>query len=184
MLLNPLALVPVLAATLSLGSLDPSPTPTATSPSPTGPPPAASVTVTPSSVDAGGASVTVGAICADGTGKAVAKSDAFTENGAFNGAAKITVKTSATAKPGKYTVSLLCDGTTVSASTTLLVNQVTPTTPPVSPAPTGPVPSGPPQTGGGSTAAPSPLLFGGVVLIGAGAMAGAVALRRRREGGG
>ncbi|TMR04222.1 hypothetical protein ETD83_09065 [Actinomadura soli] len=65
----------------------------------------------------------VAAVCKDGTGKAVVKSDAFTENGVFNGTPKITVKTSATAEPGKYTVSLLCGGTTVSAATTLQITQ-------------------------------------------------------------
>ncbi|MFI0411790.1 hypothetical protein [Actinomadura sp. 3N508] len=179
--LGPLALAPLLAATLGFSPLAPSPTPTTTGP--TTPPPTASVTVTPPSVAVGGSTVTVAAVCKDGTAKSIVKSEAFAADGVFNGATKITVKTAATAKPGKYTVNLLCDGTTVSASTSLQITQGAPTTPPVSPSPTNAIPSGPPQTGEGSTSGPGPLLLGGVVLIAAGAAAGAVTLRRRREGG-
>lgn len=180
-----LSIAPALTAVLVLGPFEPSPTPTTSEPTPPATP-AATVSIVPPSVGAG-APVTVSAVCDGGTAKAVAKSDAFAGSGAFNGAAKLTVKTSAQAKPGKYAVDLLCDGTAVSASTSLLITQTTPTPTPTNPTPTSPVPnptpSGPPQTGGGSASASGPFLFGGVVLIGAGAVAGTLALRRRRENG-
>ncbi|MES9538585.1 hypothetical protein [Actinomadura sp. NPDC000600] len=181
-----LALTPVLTAALALAPFEPSPTPTTSEPTP--PAPAATVSVVPASVPVGGAPVTVAAVCADGTAKAVVKSDAFAGGGAFNGARKLTLKTSAEARAGKYAVNLLCDGTAVSASTSLLITQATtpsptPTSPtPTSPAP-NPTPSGPPQTGGGSTSVSGPFLLGGVLLIGTGAAAGTFALRRRRQGG-
>ncbi|WP_141576765.1 hypothetical protein [Actinomadura sp. WMMA1423] len=181
-----LALTPALTAALVLGPFEPSPTPTTSEPTPPTTP-AATVGVTPASVPAGGAPVTVSAVCAGGTAKAVVKSDAFAQSGAFAGAAKLTLKTSAEAKAGKYAVNLLCDGTAVSASTSLLITQATPGPTPTSPAPTSPAPnptpSGPPQTGGGSTSTSVPYLFGGVVLIGAGSVAGTLALRRRRQNG-
>lgn len=180
--LGTLAVAPVLATALSLSPFDPTPTPATSAPTPPTPP-AASVSVTPSSVGTGGAPVTVAAVCADGTAKAIVKSDAFAESGAFNGSEKITVKTSAEAKPGKYAVGLLCDGTTVSASTSLVIVQGTVSPTPTGPVPTGPTPSGPPQTGGGSTSGPGPFVLGGMILIGAGTVAGTLALRRRRQNG-
>lgn len=180
LLLGTQAVAAMLATALSLVPFNLTPTPTPGSPTPPTTP-AASVSVTPSSVGTGGVPVTVAAVCTDGTVKAIVKSDAFSESGAFNGSVKITVKASAEARPGKYAVSLLCDGTTVSASTSLLIAQATVSTTPTGPVPTGPTPSGPPQTGVGSTSGPGPLVLGGVILIGAGT--GMLAPRRRRQSG-
>ncbi|GAA0265453.1 hypothetical protein GCM10009527_071960 [Actinomadura nitritigenes] len=179
-------------ALLALTPLDPTPTPTTTAPTtpattpgtpspttpePTTPTPTARVAITPSTVPAGGAQVTVTAFCPQGTAKATVGSNAFGRH-PLNGTGRLTVQTLAAARPDRYAVNLRCEGTTISAQTSLLITQASP-----APTPSGPTPSGPPQTGGGATSAANPLLTGGVALIGLGAVAGVLALRRRREGG-
>lgn len=185
------SVVHAFAALLALTPLDPTPTPTTTAPTtppatttptpttpePTTPTPTARVAISPATVPAGGAQVTVTAFCPQGTTKATVGSNAFGRH-PLNGAARLNVQTLTTAKPDRYAVNLRCDGTTISAQTSLLITQAGP-----APTPSGPTPSGPPQTGGGATSSSNPLLTGGIALIGLGAVAGALALRRRRENG-
>ncbi len=81
-----------------------------------------------------------------------------------------TVRVPATTDPGDYGVRLTCSGGEEATAVLHVVAKVEP--------------SEGPATGGGGTAGPAPsLLFGGgAVAIAAGAVLGAVALRRRRAG--
>jgi hypothetical protein len=176
-----------LAGSLALGTPAPSPAQTGPpSPSPTTPSPTesptesptgeAKVTVTPSTITTEGGRLVVEATCPDGTEDSMVTSDAFGRY-LLKGTTKITVQTVQGLKAGAYKVELYCDGLEPTAQTTLTVVAATPR----------PTPSGPPQTGDGATQGGpghgSLLLVTGLGLVGAGAVAGSVALRRRREGG-
>ncbi|MBO2447946.1 hypothetical protein J4573_12650 [Actinomadura barringtoniae] len=152
------------------------PTTPPTSPPTTPPtnPTKATVAVSPASVTTESTPLSVTFTCPSGTDTAWVTSNAFGKMPA-KGNNEVGVRTLSGLSPGRYSVKLLCDGTTISATTWLQVvgQGGTP----------GPTPSGPPQTGGGSTAQPDRALYlTGLGLLGLSAVAGTLAWRRRRGG--